>query len=145
MHNDNSRLTDGSSPSPKRRRLYLNPPLHAADPSSIVVAEMQNESDALHILALASGQVGDKGGVTESTSRREKRLQDHNQHGESLSHTAVSEFTSKRPTPSSDDLGDFALVKLGIVTEKQAIQLADAYFKYHHHIFVSLAIVVGLS
>ena len=44
-----------SSTSPKRRRLHLNPPLHADDPSSLVVADVQNESDALHILALASG------------------------------------------------------------------------------------------
>lgn len=44
------------TPSPKRRRLHLNPPMQASDPSSIVVADMQNESDALQILALASGQ-----------------------------------------------------------------------------------------
>jgi hypothetical protein len=52
--------------SPKRRRLHLNPPLHAADPSSIVVADMQNESDALHILALASGR--------EDNSKRPKAI-----------------------------------------------------------------------
>lgn len=49
-----------NTPSPKRRRLHLNPPMHVSDPSSIVVADMQNESDALQILALASGH-GHKG------------------------------------------------------------------------------------
>jgi len=49
-----------NTPSPKRRRLHLNPPLQVSDPSSIVVADMQNESDALQILALASGH-GHKG------------------------------------------------------------------------------------
>ena len=46
------------SPSPKRRRLRLNPPVQASDPSSFVVADIQNESDALQILALASGHAG---------------------------------------------------------------------------------------
>lgn len=54
-----SQLTESTpsvvpTPSPKRRRLHLHPPVNAADPSSLVVADMQNESDALHILALAS-------------------------------------------------------------------------------------------
>jgi hypothetical protein len=92
-----------SSASPKRRRLHLNPPLHAADPSSIVVADMQNESDALHILALA-GQ-----GRLESTAH-------------------------KQPTKS---LREYPLVKLGIVTELQVLNLSEVFFRCHHHLYVS--------
>lgn len=58
--NSHEQLLHPSPPSPKRRRLHLNPPLKASDPSSIVVADMQNESDALQILAMASGNAGSK-------------------------------------------------------------------------------------
>jgi hypothetical protein len=109
------------TPSPKRRRLHMNPPLRAADPSSIVVADMQNESDALHILAVASGQAGrgrkqntDKGATRRTRSHRDEKRKD------------------------AADLADFALIKLGIVDEEQVTRLTETFFRYHHHLFVSL-------
>lgn len=91
--------------SPKRRRLHLNPPLHAADPSSIVVADMQNESDALHILALASTRPNNVKGK------------------------------GKGPVKA---LKDFPLVRLGIVSESQILQLSEIFFRCHHHLYVRL-------
>lgn len=100
--------------SPKRRRLHLNPPLHAADPSSIVVADMQNESDALHILALASGR---------AKGQRQSR--------------SPSKTASAKPKGPIKALKDFPLVKLGIVTELQIINLSEVFFRCHHHLYVS--------
>jgi hypothetical protein len=108
-----------STSSPKRRRLHLNPPLHAADPSSIVVADMQNESDALHILALASG-AGERRALVETRT-----------------HRVVHPGQSKTPT----GLEGFALIKLGITDSEQVRNLADTFFKYHHHLFVSKPLV----
>ena len=92
------------SPSPKRRR--LDPP-HAADPNSIVVADIQNESDALHILAVASA--------------RDK----------------TTEPAKTRPPKRKDALEDFALIKLGILDAEQTARLAETFFCFHHHLFVS--------
>lgn len=106
-----------STPSPKRRRLHLNPPLHAADPSSIVVADMQNESDALQILALASGQ----------SDQQERPL-----------HRARprADTTSLPPSRDVRDMGHFPLIKLGIVSEAQTALLTERFFRFHHHFFV---------
>lgn len=107
-----------STPSPKRRRLHLNPPLHAADPSSIVVADMQNESDALQILALASGQT-----VQQARPKRPDRPR--------------SASTFQPLSRDARDLADFPLVKLGIVNESQVTVLTERFFRFHHHFFVS--------
>jgi hypothetical protein len=113
------------TPSPKRRRLHLNPPLHAADPSSIVVADMQNESDALHILALASGQARDD---SQRSSAQRSR---------SESKVADTKRGLQRSDRKPKDLGEFALIKLGIVSVGQVMALAEKFFKFHHHLFVS--------
>lgn len=107
-----------STPSPKRRRLHLNPALHAADPSSIVVADMQNESDALQILALASDQSDEQ----ERPRHRSRPRAD---------------ATSLPPSRDVRDIGDFPLIKLGIVTETQAACLTERFFRFHHHFFTS--------
>lgn len=106
-----------STPSPKRRRLHLNPPLHAADPSSIVVADMQNESDALQILALASGQ-------NDQQERPHHRARPH------------ADTTSLPPSRDVRDIGHFPLIKLGIVSESQTALLTERFFRFHHHFFV---------
>ncbi|GFZ50946.1 hypothetical protein JCM24511_08704 [Saitozyma sp. JCM 24511] len=111
------------TPSPKRRRLHLNPPLHAADPSSIVVADMQNESDALHILALASGQARDD---SQRSSAQRSR---------SESKVADTKRGLQRSDRKPKDLGEFALIKLGIVSVGQVMALAEKFFRFHHHLF----------
>ena len=118
-----------STPSPKRRRLHLNPPLHAADPSSIVVADMQNESDALHILALASGQAEsrDEGDVQRSRSQSK---------GPDASRNVSGHITQKSKRKTAK-LADFALIKLGIIDESQTATLTEKFFRFHHHLFVS--------
>jgi len=90
------------TPSPKRRR--LDPP-HQDDPSSIVIADMQNESDALNILAVASAR--------------------------------KSPEASKAGSSRRDALSEFALIKSGIVDEEQTSRLAETFFRFHHHLFVS--------
>lgn len=116
-----------STPSPKRRRLHLHPPVAAGDPSSIVVADMQNESDALHILALAS-QHGerrnndDDGRGGKAPQPRQQSDQKHKGKG--------------RDSPAPD-LRDFALIKLGIASREQIIRLTDIFFKCYHHLLVS--------
>lgn len=110
------------STSPKRRRLHLNPPLHAADPSSIVVADMQNESDALHILAMASDAGRGKGKGQQRRSRSPSK--------------AAS--ISRGPRPIKP-LTEFPLIKLGIVREDQVVMLSEVFFRCHHHLYVSPA------
>lgn len=112
-----------STPSPKRRRLHLHPPVPAGDPSSIVVADMQNESDALHILALAS-QHGERNVNEDDRGRQpEPSLPDRQDKG-------------KGRGDGLADLGDFALIKLGIASKEQVIRLTDIFFKCHHHLLV---------
>jgi hypothetical protein len=128
-----------TSPAQKRRRLHLNPPLHAADPSSIVVADMQNESDALHILAMASEEAG-KGG----SSSDGKANSGQPGSGPSSRHkrrdSALDGSTTDAP-----DLKSFALVKLGIISPDEVARLTDAFYHYHHHIFVSPSCLISLT
>lgn len=116
-------------PDHKRRRLHLNPPLHTSDPSSIVVADMQNESDALHILALASA------GRPQSHDAKSPR-------GDSAVRMSGTVTPSAPRTLSAAKIEDFALVRLGIVDEAQVTRLTAAFFRFHHHLFVSLCLVV---
>ena len=133
-----------ATPSPKRRRLHLNPPLHAADPSSIVVADMQNESDALHILALASGQTEsrDEEG-TESkahTSRGVSPEGDSRWNDQALHEAGDGRRSNRNGKGSAGKEGkveDFALVKLGILSVDQIEEVTNTFFRYHHHLFVS--------
>ena len=82
------------------------------------MADMQNESDALHILALASGQAGNPP-AARSTIPASRPTRD-----------------KKNPTP---DLDDFALIKLGIVNKNQVAGLTETFFRYHHPFYVSFA------
>lgn len=123
-----------TSPAQKRRRLHLNPPLHAADPSSIVVADMQNESDALHILAMASEEAG-KGGA--NRKRKRERNGSGTDSGESQLHGSRRQSRIERASAEAPDLNNFALVKLGIISPDEVARLTDAFYHYHHHIFVS--------
>jgi hypothetical protein len=101
------------STSPKRRRMHLNPPLHADDPSSLVVADVQNESDALHILALASGggardrhrQEGD-GGRDAGATRGASRLNIDTKHDDAMEPSLRSGGTDER---SSDDQANVSM------------------------------------
>jgi hypothetical protein len=113
-----------TTPSPKRRRLHLHPPVPAGDPSSIVVADMQNESDALHILALASQHGERKNGDDDRGNKPQPSMPDRHDKGKSRADAVA-------------DLGDFALVKLGIASKEQVIRLTDIFFKCHHHLLVS--------
>lgn len=106
----------------KRRRLHLNPPLHTSDPSSIVVADVQNESDALHILALASA-----GRPPNSGNNKSPR------HHPRLSGTITP---AGRAPLGVARIEDFALVRLGIVDEDQVSRLTAAFFRFYHHLFV---------
>lgn len=87
---------------------------------------MQNESDALHILALASqhgerhNHDDDRGGGRAPQTRDPS---DHPNKGKGKEDAAA-------------DLGDFALIKLGIASKEQVIRLTDIYFKCHHHLLV---------
>ena len=129
------------TPSPKRRRLHLNPPLHAADPSSIVVADMQNESDALHILALASGHAeGRDEGEGEDrglSSRGESTDLSMRPHQATDVRPAKSGKTGSKKSLADGKLEDFALIKLGIATKEQIEELTNRFFECHHHLFVS--------
>ncbi|ODN73405.1 hypothetical protein L202_07931 [Cryptococcus amylolentus CBS 6039] len=125
-----------STPSPHRRNLHVNPPLHASDPSNIVVADMRNESDALQILALASGQAANE------EERRETSMRQNGQRPSIATVPGGSSLSNGPGQPSSENvqgdasgLKDFALVKMKIVTEQQAFALSEAYFKCHHHFF----------
>ncbi|WWC64751.1 uncharacterized protein I303_107362 [Kwoniella dejecticola CBS 10117] len=126
-----------STPSPKRRRLHLNPPLHAADPSSIVVADMQNESDALQILALASGQAATKESIVGGRGKRNQEIYLHEKSGQAATVTDISnfkQFYDRRKSDQAPVLEDFPLIKLGVLTAEQAIRLVDRYFRYYHHL-----------
>lgn len=87
---------------------------------------MQNESDALHILALASqhgerhAEDDDRGG----SAPRSRNLPNPAHKG-------------KERDDKAANLRDFALIKLGIATKEQVIRLTDIYFKCHHHLLVS--------
>lgn len=79
---------------------------------------MQNEADALHILAIAAGRP--------ATDERRRR----------------PTFSSGTVTPARNReqparIEDFALVKLGIVDGEQVWKLVNAFFRYYHHLFVS--------
>jgi len=84
-----------------------------------VVADVQNESDALHILALASA-------------------------GRPSSADSAGTNTHRLPKPENDEvparraatMDDFALVRLGILDEEEVVTLVHAFFRYHHHMFV---------
>ncbi|BEI94648.1 uncharacterized protein CcaverHIS019_0702290 [Cutaneotrichosporon cavernicola] len=113
----------GSSHAPgdtKRRRLHLNPPLHTSDPSSIVVADVQNESDALHILALASANRPPSSGAQSPGHRP--------QHSGTITPAHRAPLAAAR-------IEDFDLVRLGIVNEGQVSRLTSAFFLYYHHLF----------
>lgn len=127
----------GARPSPpphheKRLRLHLNPldPHAKADPSSLLVADMQNESDALQILALETagegerGRMGggDAGALGMDTARRPR------------SNILPPVLRSEPVT-----IKKFALIRLGIVEAQQATTLIGAFFRFHHHLFVSRA------
>ncbi|WWC72160.1 uncharacterized protein I206_106120 [Kwoniella pini CBS 10737] len=126
-----------STPSPKRRRLHLNPPLHAADPSSIVVADMQNESDALQILALASGQAATKESIVGGRGKRNQETYLHEKSGQAATVRDISNFKrfyDRRKSDEAPALEDFPLIKLGILNVDQAVRLVDRYFRYYHHL-----------
>ena len=120
-----------ATPSPKRRRLHLHPPVPAGDPSSIVVADMQNESDALHILALAS-QHGERKNGDDDRGNKPQPMPDRQDKGKSRADVAAN-------------LSDFALVKLGIASKDQVIRLTDIFFKCHHHLLVCLNLRILLT
>ncbi|WVR09565.1 hypothetical protein IAU60_006634 [Kwoniella sp. DSM 27419] len=130
---------DSRTSSPKRRRLHLNPPLHAADPSSIVVADMQNESDALQILALASGQAAKEETRTTKYDNRSNHANSKTGHEEPRERTGVNRHPSDIPPsrkPSlPPDLQDFCLVKLGVLSAEDAMNLTESFFRCHHHLF----------
>lgn len=87
--------------------------------SSILQAGMQNESDALQILAIAAGRPS-----TEESRRRRP----------TFSSGAV---TPARAREQPARIEDFALVKLGIVDGEQVWKLVNAFFRYYHHLVVS--------
>ncbi|WWD19773.1 hypothetical protein CI109_104237 [Kwoniella shandongensis] len=134
-----------TTPSPKRRRLHLNPPLHATDPSSIVVADMRNESDALQILALASGQAAIQDDLEEEQDIRNGSGRDGGAKllsgtmGLNLGIDAFADKSSEKglsPTVTQPaSLGHFPLVKLGILSEDQVTRLTEHFFRCHHHLF----------
>ncbi|KAK8853344.1 hypothetical protein IAR55_004048 [Kwoniella newhampshirensis] len=142
-----SRNKPSTTPSPKRRRLHLNPPLHATDPSSIVVADMRNESDALQILALASGQAAIQDDILEGEQDRSGAGGDDGAKllsgtmGLNLGIDAFADNSSEKgPSPLQKstepaDLGQFPLVKLGILSEDQVVRLTEHFFRCHHHLF----------
>ncbi|WVW86321.1 hypothetical protein I302_108363 [Kwoniella bestiolae CBS 10118] len=113
----------GPTPSPKRRRL-LNPPLHDADdPSSIVVAGLQNESDALQILALASGQAATKESIVGGRGRTNQETYMHEKGGKAATADSISDFKrfyERRMSEHVPVLEDFPLIKLGVLTADQA-------------------------
>ncbi|OCF61630.1 hypothetical protein L486_01287 [Kwoniella mangroviensis CBS 10435] len=125
------------TPSPKRRRLHLNPPLHDADPSSIVVADMQNESDALQILALASGQAATKESIVGGRGKRNQEIYMHEKSGQATTVNNISDFKrfyERRRSDQAPVLENFPLIKLGVLSAEQAIRLVDRYFRYYHHL-----------
>ncbi|ORX40516.1 hypothetical protein BD324DRAFT_574415 [Kockovaella imperatae] len=99
-----------STTSPKRRRIVPR----TADPSDIVVADLQNESDALHILALASGQSDLQSGGPSRSSIPARTGSGKSVHAE---------------------LSDFILVKKRILSVSQIVDLVNTFFRYHHHFF----------
>ncbi|WRT70083.1 uncharacterized protein IL334_007077 [Kwoniella shivajii] len=126
-----------STPSPKRRRLHLNPPLHDSDPSSIVVADMQNESDALQILALASGQVSTKESLVGGRGRRNQETYMHEKSGNAATVGDMlnfKQFFERRQSDEVPILEDYPLIKLGILNGDQALRLVNLYFRCHHHL-----------
>ncbi|WVF67254.1 hypothetical protein IAT40_002002 [Kwoniella sp. CBS 6097] len=138
--NNNDPQRPSSTSSPKRRRLHLNPPLHAADPSSIVVADMQNESDALQILALASGQAAkqEKGSVPggDSNHRTGGQTNVRGSRGSRMGTSRPStEFSGSRKPSQPPDLQDFALIRLGIISPEETMRLTDFFFRCYHHMF----------
>jgi hypothetical protein len=88
---------------------------------------MQNESDALHILALAS-QHGERGNDSDDRGRQPQPSMPNRQD------------KGKGRGDGIADLGDFALIKLGIASKEQVIRLTDIFFKCHHHLLVSCTI-----
>jgi hypothetical protein len=102
----------------------------AGDPSSIVVADMQNESDALHILALASQHGERKGADDERGLGGEAKPNMPDRHDKGKGKEAEAEA----------DLADFSLIKLGIATKEQVVKLTDIFFKCHHHLLVRQSI-----
>ncbi|OCF34202.1 specific RNA polymerase II transcription factor [Kwoniella heveanensis BCC8398] len=128
-----------STSSPKRRRLHLNPPLHAADPSSIVVADMQNESDALQILALASGQAAkqEKGSAPggDASTRTDGQTNARGSRGRSGLSRPSTDLSGSRKPSQPPDLQDFALIRLGIITPEETMRLTDLFFRCYHHLF----------
>ncbi|WVQ94853.1 hypothetical protein IAU59_001936 [Kwoniella sp. CBS 9459] len=128
-----------SPSSPKRRRLHLNPPLHAADPSSIVVADMQNESDALQILALASGQAAkdDKGNPTggDSSQRASGQSNARGSKGRQGTSRPSTDLSSSRKPSQPPELQEFPLIRLGIITPDETMRLTNLFFRCYHHLF----------
>ena len=87
---------------------------------------MQNESDALHILALAS-------------QHGERHNHDDDRGGGRAPQTRDPSDQPSKGKGKEDavaDLRDFALIKLGIASKEQVIRLTDIYFKCHHHLLV---------
>ena len=132
-----SHRQEAASPSPKRRRVALTPSLDAEGPSSIVVADMQNEGDALQILALASGlaEEREENGSTANGNhgdRKEKRRR--SEVGQASAKAAAANALRKQLVPGG--LASFEFVKQGIVNKEQAARLTDIFFRYHHHLLV---------
>lgn len=93
--------------------------LQNPDANSFLQADMQNEADALHILAIAAGRPSSSG---------------PRQRPGFLRGTMTPATKSDQPPR----IEDFALVKLGILDGEQVAKLVDAFFRYYHHLFVSL-------
>jgi hypothetical protein len=94
---------------------------------------MQNESDALHILALASGQAvrDDDDHQTQDSAQRSRS---QSKVMDTMGQISPRQTSRKR---EPKHLTQFALIKLGILSADQVVSLADKFFKFHHHLFVS--------
>lgn len=90
----------------------------------IVVANFNNETDALEILAKAATDAddGDNG---------------HDQHESSLERKRVSWADAHQ----HHNISDFVLIKRGVLDERTLEMLVQAYFQHHHPVLVSYRLV----
>ncbi len=126
----------------------------ATSPEQLIAADMHNESDALHILAIASNQAERGGG--DGMSRRASTSEP------SIASGALDAVTNgKRPLHAVDgdkeddhahhhhhpsrkrskvvSLNTFPLIEQDILDGDEVIRLCHAYFKWHHIYYVGTA------
>lgn len=127
----------------------------------IVRADMHNESDALAILAQASREVEHERPRSEGDHHRaaSHAREDRSEEGEIAGASATPASPPRPPQAESvdpsriganmsadnrrgsirgpADLNDFEPVQQGILQPRQVITLCEAFFRWHHHIFVS--------